>query len=102
MEQSSTVNTVNTIYYLYFENRELVHYAEIVWSEDGMSSHDEEECYIYCGQNLPRFSVELETLYFLLENSIIEKTGGSEHECTYELGEYYRIGLTTRLKEKKW
>jgi hypothetical protein len=98
MGQSTTANAVNAIYYLYFENRELVHYFEIVWSEDGMSSHDEEECYIFCGMGLPCFPVDLQIFSFLLENTIIEKTGGSEHECTYELTDYYRTGLTTRLK----
>ncbi len=100
MEQEIKCNIVNVLYYLYFENRELVYHFERVWTEDGMSYVDEEYSYIFCGMTNPTFPVKLETYYFLYSNGIIEETGGNEHECIYMLTEYYRMLMNTILKQK--
>ncbi len=100
MEQDTTANIVNVLYYLYFENRELVYHFERVWTEDGMRYHDDEYAYIFCGMKNPNFPVNMETYYFLHQNDIIEETSGNEHDCIYTLTEYYRANLWAVLKEK--
>lgn len=94
------INIINTLYYLYFENRELVYHFERVWTEDGMSYNDEEYAYIFCGMGNSEFSVNLSTYYLLYANDIIEETSGNEHECIYTLTEEYRTILARVLKER--
>ncbi len=100
MKNDLVCNVVNVLYYLYFENRELVYHFERIWTEDGMSYEDEEYSYVFCGMANSRFPTELETYYFLHENNIIEETGGNEHERICMLTPYYRTALTTILKER--
>lgn len=101
MEQSIECNVVNTLYYLFFGGRELVHYFERIWTDDGMRFRDEEYAYVFLGWDGPRFSVDLEAYYFLSQNGIIETTGGNEHESIYVLTEYYHAWMGRILKEKK-
>ena len=101
MEDELKANVVNALYYLYFQNRELVYHFERVWTEDGMSYSDEEYAYIFLGCLVERMPVTLEAYYFLHEEKIIEKTGGSEHDETYVLADYFRTWLGNILKEKK-
>lgn len=101
MEQNVRCNTINTLYYLYFWKRELVYHFEIIWSEDGMSSRDEEYSYIFCGLGNQTFQVDLETYYFLIENKIIEEDSGSENESVFILTDYYRAIISTFLKKNK-
>lgn len=92
---------VNVLYFLYFENRELVYHYERVWSEDGMSSTDNEYAYVFCGIHAPSFDIDLETYDFLYETGLIEQTGGSNNERTYMLSDYYRTYMTTFFNDKK-
>jgi hypothetical protein len=100
MEKELLLNIVNVLYYLYFEKRELIYHFERIWTEDDMKYYDEKYSYIFCGIGNPDFCVDLETLYFLCENGIIEETSGNQHESIYILNDYYKIFLTTILKEK--
>lgn len=100
MEQSTVSNIINVLYYLYFENRQLVYHFERIWTEDGMRYEDEEYSHVFCGMKNPTFPVNLETYYFLYENNIIEETSGNQHERIYMLTDYYRITLTTVLKKE--
>ena len=100
MEENAS-NVVNVLYYLYFENRELIYHFERIWTENGMRYTDEEYCYVFCGRHNQNFPVDLETYYFLRNNDIIDETGGNEHESIYMLTPYYRIMLTRILKERR-
>jgi hypothetical protein len=100
MEQDLKCNIVNALYYLYFENRELVYHFERTWTEDGMTYEDEEYTHIFMGVYDPDFPVDLETYCFLCENDIVEETSGNEHERMFKLTTYYRQILTVTLKER--
>jgi hypothetical protein len=101
MEDELKVNVVNALYFLYFENKELIHHFERIWTKDGMRYSDEEYAYIFLGCRVQGFPIELEAFYFLHEEKIIENTGGSEHDDTYVLADYFRIWLGNVLEESK-
>lgn len=94
-------NIVNTLYYLYFGNKELVYHFERIWTEDGMRYTDEEYAHIFCGMGNPVFPVNLETYYLLFDNEIIEETSGNKHERVFMLTEEYRTILSTILKKRR-
>lgn len=101
MDREISCNIVYTLYFLYFENKELVYHFERVWTKDGMRYTDDEYVYVFCGMGNKNFDVDLETYFFLCENNIIEETSGNEYESIYILTEYHRVYLTTILKERK-
>ncbi|MEI7810533.1 MAG: hypothetical protein WCI41_03190 [bacterium] len=100
MEESNLCNVVNVLYYLYFENRELVYHFERIWDDAGMTYKDEEYSYIFLGVS-KNFDVDLEAYIFLCDNYIIEQSSGNEHESIYILTENYRIILANLFKNKK-
>jgi hypothetical protein len=99
MEQKVINNLVNTLYYLYFENRELVYHFERVWTKDGMRYSNEEYANMFCGTNNPVFQVDLETYYFLHENEVIEQTSGNKHDYVYTLTEKSKKHFQGLLKK---
>ena len=100
MEQEDLLRVINILYYLYFGKYEVVHYYEIEWTPDGMSSRDIEYAYVFLGWRNPYFNITLDDFYFFYDNQIIEEDSGSEHSTSYILTEYYRIYLGTILSDK--